>query len=563
MLRTVRSALRTNSWWLIVLAIALHLPSLGIGFLADDYVHQWRLEDGGVRTDLYDFGATLDAAGASGVGALEAWWAGPDWKLTFVRPLTSLWISFDHLLFEGWSLPYHVENLLAFGLCTALLLRVLRDLGFGRGEAQLTGAIFAVSSTSLVPVGWIANRNSLLELTLGLGALALLGTRPSQYRLQGALILALLATMAKESGVVFVLLVGWLAWRRGQKLAPTLTPVALAIAVFAWGSMGLETSGGFYPDPREEPGKYLWRYLMLLVTAPAALLLPIPADLLFHFGKSALGLALAGPLLFKPLEPLLRRAYDKRPEALQFLVAWFLLALAPQAGAPISDRLHFHATPASAALLATALVGAREAGVFPRRRKIYAVLALPVSAAALVFGQLVLAKLATDSREFVTRAIELADEAGVDRVVLTQAPNPLALLAPAAVASQYAGREDIRFVPLQLGGSALRLDRQSDTVLQIHRAGKTEWSEAPMESVFHTSRDGLPQDFEAFRAGIRIRKARPWHTIELSWTGSAPLFLTATTDGPVPLVLPEDSQFMPAVNSLLALEPLKGFNPLH
>ncbi len=552
MLRTVRSALQTNSWWLIVLAVALHLPSLGVGFLADDYAHQWRLEGGGLRTDLYDFGATRDAIGASDAGALEAWWLGADWELTFVRPLTSLWIALDHLLFEGWSLPYHAENLLAFGLCTALLLRVLRNLGFGRDEAQIAGAIFAVSNTSLVPVGWIANRNSLLELTLGLGALALLGARPSQRRLQGALALALLATMAKESGVVFVLLVGWLAWRRGQKTAPVFTLMTLAIAAFAWVSIGLETSGGFYSDPRKEPGVVLTRYVMLLATAPGALLLPTPADLLFYLEGSARWIAFAGPVLLATLGPLLRKAYAQRPEAFRFLVVWNLLALAPQAGAPISDRLHFHAIPASAALLAAALVAAREAGTFPRRRKVYAALALPVSAAALLFGQIVLTKLATDSREFVTRAIELADEAGVNRVVLTQAPNPLALLGPAAVASQYAGREDIRFVPLQLGGSALRLDRQSDTVIRIHRAGKYDWSAAPMESVFHTGRSRLPEGFEASRAGIRIRKTG-LHDIELSWTGPAPLFLAATADGPVPLTLPEDSLFTPAVNSLLAL----------
>lgn len=556
--------------WICLLAIALHLPSLSIGFLADDYVHQWRIESGdsALRTDLYNFSAARNAARAGSGEALEAWWMSPEWELTFVRPLTSLSISLDHLLFGRTALASHIENLAWLVLCLLAMARVLGDLGLSKQTVGLALVIFAASDVTLVPVGWIANRNSLLEVALGLSAIAVLGRKPTGLRLGLALLLALGASAAKESGSLFLALTGALAFRRGQVWVPAWTALAGGALVSLWKFGGLQSQSRFYPSPFTDLGEYLTRLTGLVAALPSALALPLPTDLYFQQGRPGLWIVLVGPVLFGCFAPLLAQARRSNPRAFGFFAGWTLLALLPQACAPLSDRLYFHALAPAAALLAMSLQPDAARQAFPIRRRIGLALTVFVSGAALFAGQVMLAKLAEESRQFVASALDLADEAGAKTVVLTQAPNPLAFLAPGAVAAMYADREDVAFVQLQLYGRELRIESPEVSPARVQVFSGVPIGEAPVEIVLRAPGPGPAPGHSARRGEITLTVLEtgpqepagaqaipgPIQTLEIGWEGPAPLFLGAGPGGPRPLEALEGGLFGPQYRSWLPLE---------
>jgi hypothetical protein len=201
---------------LVLLAgLAVQLPTLAVGFFADDYVHQLVLADGErpspiPRWSLYDFGSAEDWLAFGHERGSLPWWTASDWKIRFFRPLTSLSIGLDHALWGERALGYHVTSLLLWLGLLVLVHRLYLALGLAPLTAVIGLALFALSDASSIPVGWIANRNSLLEALLAAGALlaALRGHAP------GALALALAAALAKESGALALLVVAAVLWRR-------------------------------------------------------------------------------------------------------------------------------------------------------------------------------------------------------------------------------------------------------------------------------------------------------------------------------------------------------------
>jgi hypothetical protein len=90
-------------WPLVVCAAAvvLTLPAVPSGFVADDYVHRailLRLPEFQVRPlDLFAFIGVSDGADAIRRVSMP-WWAAPDLKLAFWRPLTALTHALDYAL---------------------------------------------------------------------------------------------------------------------------------------------------------------------------------------------------------------------------------------------------------------------------------------------------------------------------------------------------------------------------------------------------------------------------------------------------------------------------------
>ena len=116
--RQTPDAFARHAYWLLPLVVALgvawHAPSLTIGFVGDDYTHQFILERGSAHTslrpwNLYDFGTHPYPWETRSIwwenGGLP-WWTQPDWKLRFFRPLTSLTIWLDHTLYGDWAPGY-------------------------------------------------------------------------------------------------------------------------------------------------------------------------------------------------------------------------------------------------------------------------------------------------------------------------------------------------------------------------------------------------------------------------------------------------------------------------
>src|SRR5690349_10820150 len=134
----VRQWLRSPKapWVAALLAVALFSPSLGGGYMLDDYTiqlafHPGLVPPGGptVPLALFRFQDTDRSYLQNNMDrGLWPWWTAPQFRLAFFRPLTSLTHSLDY---EGWpAYPalMHAEELLLYALLTFVTALLYRRL---------------------------------------------------------------------------------------------------------------------------------------------------------------------------------------------------------------------------------------------------------------------------------------------------------------------------------------------------------------------------------------------------------------------------------------------------
>jgi len=358
----------------VLLAVLVLAPGVGMGFYVDDYLHEGVLAgeapSGPMRPwALYDFGTREDWRPLEGSVGSFPWWTGADWRARFFRPAASLLRWGEHVLFDGRPLGPHLVRLGLFALLLVLVRRLYRGLGLGEKAAFLGTLLVALSHTAVLPVGWLANGNSLLVALAAVGALALLaGARePSPVRLAGALLLALGAFLSKESGIVALGLVGlWCAWAgrvpgpaRGRLRAAAAAAALLALASAAWLVLGgYGTRSLFYATPWTDPAHFARNLAVLGLSAPLVFAAPFPLDVL-NLLPALLPPAVAlAALLGFPLAGWVARTV-RGHAGTGWLALWTLAFLAVQAGATPSARLCFVAEIGAAGILAVFLVERR------------------------------------------------------------------------------------------------------------------------------------------------------------------------------------------------------------
>ena len=152
--------------------------------MADDHVHRlviqtWQgkvtlppLLDTDMRHPLLDTfvffrGDPALAAEVEEQGLLP-WWAAPDLKAAFFRPLSVVTHLLDHVLWPDspWLMHLHSGAWMVGGLLLALLL--FRRIQGAGPAATLAFAAFALEDGHGASVAWIANRNALIALVFGL-----------------------------------------------------------------------------------------------------------------------------------------------------------------------------------------------------------------------------------------------------------------------------------------------------------------------------------------------------------------------------------------------------------
>lgn len=274
-------------WALAGVAILLTLPMIGAGYVMDDKLHAFVLRGGSFHGgphgpwDLYRFsdgGPELKRAIEDG---LFPWWTSPRLKLSFFRPLPSLWRALDHALWGDDARMPHVETSLAFAalvfLTAQLYRRMLtprestsRDLPAGLAAAGLAATMFAVDDAHNMVVTWIANRYALPAATFGFAALYVqmgpTGAAPSWRR---ALSSAGLFALALACGETATGMLGYLAAhayftarREGRDLGArvrALAPHGVVTVVWVAVYKALGYGGGgsnFYVDPVADPGGF-------------------------------------------------------------------------------------------------------------------------------------------------------------------------------------------------------------------------------------------------------------------------------------------------------------------
>jgi len=561
---------RGKLWLIIGLALLLRAPVLGWGFFMDDLGQQLVFEDPSVSStmsplNVYDFGYGAQPGEPLFELGAWPWWTSPDWKARFFRPLTSLSLALDQKLYGRWAPGHHATNLALFALLLALVHTLYRRLGIGAKTALFALLLLALEDGSALVVGWIASRNTLLEAIFGVAALlAALRAHPLPGARGGALgwsltavLLAALAALSKESGVLFLPFVGALLFRAGGRArgaAALAFALALAhpLALFA-ADYGIRTP--MYPMPwsPDGPGGFLGNVLFSLTAQPLAMVSPFPVDLLAQSVEKKQLAALIGLLLALPLAALVWRAARATPHA-RALAAFGVLALVPRAMAPASDRLIFVPLLALAPLVASWL----RAGL--ARRSVPAVLvalaALPASGLMLLARTLSTGEV-MQQLEAVTLEAELGD-APRDVAVLNY-PTPLAGFNSGTVWHFRTGQKR-RFFPLQMGRRGLEWERVDPRTFDLTSRDEP-FLEVFFEDLFVSSRAtpavGTRWRAAAFEVEALELDGEGLRKIRVRWDEAlerGPLFL-AWRDGRLRPLEP------PAVGETLTLERVERLMP--
>lgn len=340
----------------VCLGVALALPSLRVGFVADDYGFIHRLERSAQAPtwSLYEFTTGEPGQRArvmSSRWAAFPWWMGDDFKVRFLRPLASGLLAFDHALFGHAPLGYHVHSLLWYALllvATGLFLRTVCSSPVW----QIAFLLFALSAGHAESVAWISSRHMMVASAPALlGLAALIAERERGFRL--GLPLGLLGMLLGFLGSEAALSVAcyWLAYealaapndtapRRSWRVALPLVAIMVYTGLYKWLGYGAAGSAA-YLDPISTPWAF-WsalpgRLAMLLGEAfggfPANLALTtLPVAGIAIGSAFALGIALALRSIWPRVEAAERRA-------LRWLCVGAMLALLANAGAILGSRL--------------------------------------------------------------------------------------------------------------------------------------------------------------------------------------------------------------------------------
>lgn len=458
--------------------VVLQLPTLGAGFFADDYVHQLVLRGAQgsspmSRWSLYDFGTASNwrsfAFEQGGHGGLP-WWTDLDWKARFFRPLTSASLVLDHALWGSFAPGYHLTSLALWIALLVLARRLFLALGLTARTAALAVLVLALSDASSVPVGWIANRNALLEGLFATGAvLALL-----RGRFVASLALSLAAALSKESGAFTFLVVAAVVALRGgarSRVQAALAGLAFVAYLGLLAASGFGTRSLFYATPWVDVGRYLENAFVLATAGVLALVAPFPLDVATMIPGARVGFVVAGVVAGWPLVVWMHRRL-RREFAAAVLCVWTLVFLAPQGGVIASDRLLFVPTIGGAGLLA--LFWERERAQRARRSRVERSLLLALALCATVgSGLFLLAQnfgLADMARHVREKALatEVGERAlGRREVLVLQTENQLQGFALAATWQAEGGDPDAHFVCVNNSPRAVRMTRVDERAFEL------------------------------------------------------------------------------------------------
>ncbi len=273
--RPLRSA-RFAALLIALLGVILSLPTLDMGLAIDDYHHRAAITVGrtdgiaseGTVTDLFSFAdGDLQTSAQMIKAGHVPWWADPQMKVSFFRPLAAATVLLDYALWSEDARLMHLQNIVWFGF---LLLVVGRYYlrAFPRGMQWFALAallLFTVDDAHFVPVYWIAQRNSLIAGTLGVLALhAYHVSRSDGRRPVGAWVLYCVALLAGEAGILalaYIVSYAIFLDRASVRVrAAALLPLVAVTVVWRVGT-GLAGYGAqgvdFYIDPGQEPLRFL------------------------------------------------------------------------------------------------------------------------------------------------------------------------------------------------------------------------------------------------------------------------------------------------------------------
>lgn len=260
--------------WILALSALLAATSVPAGLAADDYVHEIEVSGHspieGFRhapLDMFRFADPSTVRSLMNDGVLP-WWADPDVRFAFFRPLAAVSHWVDQLLLPGNAVFMHLHTLawhvLSVAAAGALYVSVLG--GASRFTAMLALAFYALDDARGAPVAWVANRNELMSCAISLCAItwhrrASNGERAFRFLAPAALAFGLLASEGAiaVTAYLFAHVVFVEAGPLGKRLLRLLPYAAVTVAWAAvYRALGYGIShSGVYFDPLGDPSGYL------------------------------------------------------------------------------------------------------------------------------------------------------------------------------------------------------------------------------------------------------------------------------------------------------------------
>ena len=420
-------------WIVIVIGLALAAPAVTADFTADDHLQRVIARDdpgiAGLHARPLDQFVFANGEPADTLrlrdGGLFPWWADPSLRLAFFRPLSSATHALDHALWPESATAQLAHNLVWLALALAMVWRFYRRFIPEplRWIAVLALLLYAVDDARGPVVGWIANRNALIALTLALPALLAHDRWRREGWAAGRWVAPLLFAVSLGAGESALAIGAYLAahalWLdRGRWTARLGALAPYAIIVVAWrvlyAHLGYGVAGsGIYLDPGSDPGAFVAAAatrIPFLLLGQLGLPWSDPASLypVLGGGATMLGIAL-GTLAAIGLAC---ARMLRRDPVTRFFATGMVLAAVPIASTFPADRLlsfvGLGAMGLVAQLLAAAFRHREQLGDGRARRTAAVVVAL-----AMVFVHLVLSPplLVLRSRSMVAvgRVIDRAD----------------------------------------------------------------------------------------------------------------------------------------------------------
>jgi len=285
--RIIRALGHRGAMGIVIVAVmALASSSIAVGFLTDDHGFRAALRSTSERApaayDLFRFVPGGVEANQRRVryGA-QPWWAAPDLKIHFLRPLTSLAFAVDDRMFGAAPLGYHLSSLawyLALLVAAGALLRRLLPAA----AATLALAVFGLSAAHVEGYAWISARHVVIAGALGAAALV---ARWSRHRWLAPVVFVV-ALASSEAALAVAPL--WLAlelgagarpWRRRLRACvPVVVLSGLYLAGYAALGGGTRGSGGYH-DPLADPVGFAALAAIRVPLLVGCAALGIPAEL--------------------------------------------------------------------------------------------------------------------------------------------------------------------------------------------------------------------------------------------------------------------------------------------
>src|SRR5690554_4151271 len=366
----MKKSLASTKLWtacIIGFAIALLIPSLNVGLIADDTWHAlWinGVEENKARSPLSPFGLFSFINPATDVyqhllsSAAIPWWTVADLKVNFWRPVAEL-SHLDYRYFLNQPKLLHLHSLLWYGVLLVLLAAYYRRLISNPWVGLLALLLFVSEPFHAISVTWLANRNILIAAVFALASLILhLDYRKYQspWRLYLSLVCFLLALLSAEisiSALGFLLAYSVFLDNKPAAYRVAIPYLVLAVAWFiSYKALGYGVSGSaaMYIDPVTRPWEFIAQYAQ---RAPLvlALQLSIYPKLFPAFFTSTVLAGIGSVILV--FWGLLALRYKSR--FLMFLLSAFLFAILPLASALLHERNFVFVSMALSLLLALLL----------------------------------------------------------------------------------------------------------------------------------------------------------------------------------------------------------------